>query len=101
MTLQENILMSVNGTNRLAKYIMNEKVLPEIDEALTDAISYVNNYVNFLDAVHTNGITDKQPYNVSTNYYAYNVGGVWAIELENTHDGIQINKPFTALSEKI
>jgi len=103
-TIQENILFSVNGTNRLAYYIMN-KVAEKLQESITvltpfnNAIEYVDNYMDYLDYCLNNNINSAQPYADNTLKNAYVINGIWTFTkpTEGEFDEIQVNKPFTVV----
>ena len=99
-TLQDNILLSTNGTNRLAKYIM-EKVLTKLQEnstLFTEAIAYTNNYIDYLN--YTLDDANVQPYNSETIIMKYKNGTNW-LDGSVGSTVIQVSKPFTVLGDLI
>lgn len=100
--LQTNLLLSYNGTNRLAKYIMEQVVLVKLNEnssLFANAITYANNYIDYLDK----SVNNQQPYNETTDVVMYKVGENWVLTQPTNGEivSIQVNKPFTVIGELI
>ena len=104
--------MSSNATNRLMKYILSK--VEDVVIATTLTKEYVEGYKTMLDGkIKTpvqNGYQDIEvkwlgiPYNDTDAIYAFvidSTNNIWSVEQENTHNGIQLNKPFTIINTLI
>ena len=83
---------------------MEKVVLVKLNENATlfsDAISYANNYINYLNA--TIDVTTAQPYNLETTVMMYKGSGSWTMTepTEGEYISIQVNKPFTVIGDLI
>lgn len=111
-TLQENILLSINGTNELAQFAMT-KVLDKLNEEkgklaeavktkFDNCIAYADNYIKFLQHAKENMPEQKQPYVYASIVNVYKTGsGYTMTQPAGTYTTIQINNPFAKVGELI
>lgn len=89
-TLQNNIVVSANGALEIALFAM--KKLQAVAVAGTDSKTYIDTYINYLNYVKTNGITN-QPYNSTTTTNVYTTDGATFTNTVSSN-ALQINNPF-------